>query len=258
MRPCRRASHTTSYVSSAVSLANPRASSPPSQPEVFDDQLRDLSGRRPDVDPDCRLIPGRFLEVGELAVEHGRAHEVAVPCGQPRSDRLLGPSQKNECQSRTLPIDEIAVRALEGRARNESVFSSVKALLNPIGDLREPGPAVGVRKRPSCSHLLDVRLRVERVPLFDRPPQPAGNNRADRCFTAARHTHENQNAWFHLGDLKTPSALSAMAVIGLEQWHKHYRTACARLSVPSTSSRATRWRSTDMTPPSWRRPRSAP
>src|SRR5207245_8854177 len=68
-RPCRRASHTTSYVSSAVSLANARGSRPPSQSEVFDDQLGDLSGRRPDVDADCRLIRGGFFEIGELAVK---------------------------------------------------------------------------------------------------------------------------------------------------------------------------------------------
>src|SRR5207253_6992543 len=67
----------------------PRGSRPPSQSEVFDDLLRDLRGRQPDVDADCRLIRGGFLEVGELAVKHARAHEMAVVCGQPRRDRLL-------------------------------------------------------------------------------------------------------------------------------------------------------------------------
>jgi len=117
---------------------------------------------------------------------------------------------------------------LRARARDNSVFSSVKAILNPIGDLGEPGPAVGVRKRMSCGHLLDVPLRVQCIAFLERPPESAGKNGGDRGFTAARPTHGNQDAWFQLGDLKAPSALSARVVIGLEQWHKRYRTAFAR------------------------------
>src|SRR5438445_91123 len=89
-------------------------------------------------------------------------------------------------------------------------------------------PAVGVRKRMSCGHLLDVPLRVQCIAFLERPPESAGKNGGDRGFTAARPTHGNQDAWFQLGDLKAPSALSARVVIGLEQWHKRYRTAFAR------------------------------
>src|SRR6267378_5135626 len=49
-----------------------------SQSEVFDDLLRDLRGRRPDVHADCRLIRGGLVEIGKLAVKQARAHEVAV------------------------------------------------------------------------------------------------------------------------------------------------------------------------------------
>src|SRR6267143_6776096 len=87
-----------------------------SQSEVFDDLLRDLRGRRPDVHADCRLIRGGFLEIGELAVKQARAHEVAVAPGQPRRDRLLRPGQKNEYQARTSSIDQVSVRTLESRA----------------------------------------------------------------------------------------------------------------------------------------------
>src|SRR5438270_2781682 len=79
----------------------------------------------------------------------------------------------------------------------------------------------------TCRHYFDVRLRVQCIALLKRPPQPAGKNGGDRGFAAARHAHENQNAWFHSGDLETPSAL-VLAGIGLEQWHKHFRTALAR------------------------------
>src|SRR5256885_16867083 len=110
----------TFYVSSAVSLADPRGlvrSRFPcllSQSKIFDDLVCDLRSRRPDVDADCWLIRGRFLEVGKLAVKQARAHEVVVACGQPRRYRRPRPGQKNEYHARTSSIDQVSVRTFHG------------------------------------------------------------------------------------------------------------------------------------------------
>lgn len=92
---------------------------------------------------------------------------------------------------RMAAAQKVPVRPLEGRARHDRGGRRGFLLADPAGDRREPGPAVLVGQRVAGAHLLNVRRRVEVVPLRRRPTKPIGEGPHDRGFAGTGHAHDD-------------------------------------------------------------------
>src|SRR5882762_4711290 len=119
------------------------------KPELAPDRVCDCYWRGADIYPDVRFVRLGLLEVGKLTVEQARGHEMRLPCSDAGRDGRFGPGQEHEHDTRPASIDRVAIRPLESRAGDESVFSCIYTLFDPISDLREPSLAVCIDKGSS-------------------------------------------------------------------------------------------------------------
>jgi len=139
------------------------------QAEHIHDVFRDHFWGRTDIDPDRRFVRRRLLEVGELTVQQARRHEVVTASSHAPADRLIGAGQEDEDDAPAWAVDQVPVRALQGRTSDDPALPLIKSFVHPIGDSNQPPRAIVVSQRMPRAHLLDVRWRVQGVAFFEQP-----------------------------------------------------------------------------------------
>jgi hypothetical protein len=109
---------------------------------------------------------------------------MALAGRQPAGDGLSATGEVDELDAVPAAIDGLPVAAFERRAGNDSVLAGVETLVDPVGDKREPGPAVFVGEGMTGCHLVDVGLRVQCIALFEWPAECAGEQCGNGGFSA--------------------------------------------------------------------------
>src|SRR6478609_8626009 len=157
-----------------------------------EDRVRQLLRRGGDVERVAVLVVGQGLERGELGVEERRRHEVAGTVRHALGEQLGGAREVDEAHGPAGRAQQVAVRALERRARADTRAAGVGLRAQPVADGLEPGPAVVVRERRARGHLVDVRLRVELVGLGVRDAEAVREQRGHGGLARARDAHDDE------------------------------------------------------------------
>jgi hypothetical protein len=139
------------------------------------------------------LLVVRYLLVGELAVQQFLGKEVPVPPGQMAAESVAVDEQIDQPDFGAAAQQRVAVAAPQRGAGHDGRFARRIALVHPGADRTEPGPAIGVGERLAAPHLLDVRGRVERVGVGERPVQLSSQQRPNGSLAAARGPSDDQD-----------------------------------------------------------------
>src|SRR6266508_2835234 len=84
-----------------------------------------LGGCGVDRNRDHALVLGGYLQIGELAVEHGLLHEVPVPGAQAPVDKLAAAGQEDQADLWTPVAQHVAVPAYRQPSRRASMEPTV-------------------------------------------------------------------------------------------------------------------------------------
>src|SRR5450756_2383174 len=153
------------------------------------DGLDNLLGGLCDVDSQTGFVILPFLEILQLRWQQGGRHVLMASGHDPFVDQANVTAGKNGEHRGSVFPEQIAVAALERRARhhNPGPICERKALT----DLVQPGQSLRVGKRVSGSHPLLVHPRMQGVAVDEGHAQTLGEQLADRALSRALYAHDD-------------------------------------------------------------------
>jgi AcrR family transcriptional regulator len=154
--------------------------------------IDDLLRRQFDADFD-RLVRARRLERVELALQQRRIEEMAGAGLQAFVQHLERTLQVHESHVGVVAAQDVAVRALERRARKHRRLARAPLLLDGRADRIQPRPAIFVGQRNAAMHLVLVGGAVKRIAVGIGARQALRQHLADPRLARARHAHCDQN-----------------------------------------------------------------
>ncbi|CAH0271024.1 hypothetical protein SRABI128_03393 [Microbacterium sp. Bi128] len=150
--------------------------------------VNDLVHWRGDIHYNTRFIRLEFFQGFELRIQQRERHEMARTRCHAAAEQFPGAVQVHEHHGGVPAADDVAVGTLERAARDDQ--PGVRRREAPA-DLGQPGCPVVVVQRGTRGHLVDVRLRVQRVAVEEFRPQAVGDGRAHGAFAATGHAHDD-------------------------------------------------------------------
>src|SRR5262245_59931446 len=107
-----------------------------------DDRIRDLAGRRPDIDGQGILVGSRLLEGIDLTLQQACRHEMAVAPRQMLGDEIAATAKVDETYFRPITDDDLTIGSLECRASDDPRLLLGALPVDPGGHALEPGLAI--------------------------------------------------------------------------------------------------------------------
>jgi len=134
-------------------------------------------------------------------VEETEERGIFFARGQPRSNQRPLAVQINDAHVRPATGQEVAVAALERRARDHAARAELLPTVNPCRNLLEPGPLLAIVERMSRVQLGYVRWRMKLATFLERQAESIGERCCDRRLPASRDACDN-NDRAKLGDVR--------------------------------------------------------
>src|SRR5437764_10230234 len=108
---------------------------------------------------------------------------MAMTGGDAPGDERFIAFQINEARSVMAgACENIAIAALQRRARNHAMAALIAQVLDPGGDCLEPGLAIGIGERRAALHFLDIGSGVKPIAVLKTPAEFLRKKRGDCCL----------------------------------------------------------------------------
>jgi hypothetical protein len=128
------------------------------------------------------LVRFRRLDRRQLAVEHLGLEEVSRTGFHTRPNDRRRTVEEDKPGPSKLPSQEVPVCAPKRRAGDDGL---PRLGVHRRGNLRQPGPAVGIGESLAARHLRKVGRTVQSVGLDEGPPKSGGQARGDLGLAGA-------------------------------------------------------------------------
>src|SRR5882724_5820803 len=148
--------------------------------EYPDDLVGNLTRGGSHIDGQRILVRLRLLKGIDLALEQTRRHEMAVAPRQTLGDQVSTTAKVDQPYFWPSADDGPAIGSLERGARDDARLLLGALAVDPGGHTLEPRLAVRIGQRNSGVHLGDVRRRMKRIALLERPAETRSQFSRDR------------------------------------------------------------------------------
>jgi hypothetical protein len=142
---------------------------------------------------------------------------MAVPAGHAAGESFPVGEQEDQPRFGAAAQQHVTVSAPQRGACHDRGLARRDPFVHPGGDRLQPRPAVGVGKRLSPPHLLDVGRGVERIGVNERPVQASREQRPDGGLAATGRPGDYQDHFLSLPGCRR--RLRGLAGLGARAGH---------------------------------------